>query len=142
MENMETNDVKKTLLNLRSLRAFFRDHLNAEEAELVLEKVMIVAEEKQQAAQEEEQALLEKQKKLEEYRKMMEQDGIDIEEIMAVASKSDGRKKQNRAPRPPKYQFLDGNETKTWTGQGRMPKALQEALDEGKSLDEFLIENS
>ncbi|MBE8570972.1 H-NS family nucleoid-associated regulatory protein, partial [Vibrio sp. OPT46] len=26
-----------------------------------------------------------------------------------------------------------------WTGQGRTPSAIQEQLDAGKSLDEFLI---
>uniref|UniRef100_UPI003977E581 H-NS family nucleoid-associated regulatory protein n=1 Tax=Salmonella TaxID=590 RepID=UPI003977E581 len=38
------------------------------------------------------------------------------------------------------YSFTDENgETKTWTGQGRTPKALAEQIAAGKSLDDFLI---
>lgn len=45
-----------------------------------------------------------------------------------------------RQPRPAKYKFIDVNgETKTWTGQGRTPKPIAQALAEGKSLDDFLI---
>ncbi|MDX7756059.1 H-NS family nucleoid-associated regulatory protein, partial [Aeromonas caviae] len=28
---------------------------------------------------------------------------------------------------------------KTWTGQGRMPKAIADAVAAGKALDDFLI---
>ncbi|END4451164.1 H-NS histone family protein, partial [Escherichia coli] len=38
------------------------------------------------------------------------------------------------------YKYTDVNgETKTWTGQGRTPKALAEQLEAGKTLDDFLI---
>ena len=47
---------------------------------------------------------------------------------------------KKRQPRPAKYKFTDVNgETKTWTGQGRTPKPIAQALAEGKSLDDFLI---
>ncbi|HGY3347778.1 TPA: H-NS family nucleoid-associated regulatory protein, partial [Klebsiella pneumoniae] len=51
--------------------------------------------------------------------------------------KAGGKKRQ---PRPAKYRYTDhtGAE-KTWTGQGRMPKPIAEAVAQGKSLDSFLI---
>ena len=48
--------------------------------------------------------------------------------------------KQKRPSRPAKYQYKDENgQVKTWTGQGRTPKAIQVQLDAGKSLDSFKI---
>lgn len=41
---------------------------------------------------------------------------------------------------PAKYKFTIDGEERTWTGQGRMPAPLKEAIEnEGKSLDDFLI---
>ena len=55
----------------------------------------------------------------------------------SAAAPRAGKKRQ---PRPAKYKFIDVNgETKTWTGQGRTPKPIAQALAEGKSLDDFLI---
>lgn len=39
---------------------------------------------------------------------------------------------------PPKYQHPENPEL-TWTGRGRQPTWIKERLQEGKSLDEFLI---
>ena len=39
-----------------------------------------------------------------------------------------------------KQNIIDQNgEEKTWTGQGRTPKPIANALENGKSLDDFLI---
>ena len=67
---------------------------------------------------------------------------IDISDILEDEIGGDKlvSPKRKRAPKPPKYEFKDENgELKTWTGQGRMPKALQNALDNGRALEEFLI---
>lgn len=40
---------------------------------------------------------------------------------------------------PAKYEFGENEETKTWTGKGRKPKPIAEALNAGHSLDDFLI---
>lgn len=39
---------------------------------------------------------------------------------------------------PPKYQHPENPEL-TWTGRGRQPAWIKEGLEEGKSLDHFLI---
>jgi DNA-binding protein H-NS len=65
---------------------------------------------------------------------------IDPEELLSSFSAKSSAPKKARDPRPAKYSFTDENgETKTWTGQGRTPKALAEQLAAGKSLDNFLI---
>ncbi|MDA6254180.1 H-NS histone family protein, partial [Escherichia coli] len=38
-----------------------------------------------------------------------------------------------------KYQFEENGETKYWSGRGRAPKPIAEALAGGRSLDEFII---
>lgn len=48
--------------------------------------------------------------------------------------------KAKREPRPAKYKYIDENgDEKTWTGQGRTPKAIAAALESGKTLEEFEI---
>ncbi len=72
---------------------------------------------------------------------MISKDGIAIEDLIAAMSGNDNKvkTKKKREPRPAKYKYeLDGEE-KTWTGQGRTPSAIQEQLDAGRSLEDFLI---
>lgn len=70
----------------------------------------------------------------------MKADGINPEELLGNNSAAAPRAGKKRQPRPAKYKFTDVNgETKTWTGQGRTPKPIAQALAEGKSLDDFLI---
>ncbi|WP_261643118.1 H-NS family nucleoid-associated regulatory protein [Erwinia mallotivora] len=80
----------------------------------------------------------ERQAKLEKYREMLLQDGIDPADL--AGTETPRRQKANRAPRPAKYRYTDkdGSE-KTWTGQGRTPQALAEALASGKKIEDFLI---
>ncbi|MDV5393114.1 H-NS family nucleoid-associated regulatory protein [Shewanella xiamenensis] len=47
--------------------------------------------------------------------------------------------KRERQPKPPKYAITVDGEQVTWTGQGRMPKPIKAAIDNGASLESFLI---
>ena len=70
----------------------------------------------------------------------MKADGINPEELLGNSSAAH-HALVKRQPRPAKYKFTDVNgETKTWTGQGRTPKPIAQALAEGKILDDFLIQ--
>ncbi|KLV03657.1 transcriptional regulator [Photobacterium aquae] len=132
------NDVFKTLLNLRSLRAAARDEFTLEQLQEALEKLQTVVAERAEAEAESRQAKQEKEEKLNAYRAMLIADGIDPEELLATLANTP--KKAKRAPRPAKYKFTVDGEERTWTGQGRMPAPLKEAIEnEGKSLDDFLI---
>lgn len=134
------SELTKTLLNIRSLRAFARE-LTMEQLEEALDKLNTVVEERREAFEEEQAALAEREAKLSEYAQMIAKDGIDVEDLIeALSGESKTKTRKKRAPRPPKYKYIDTNgEEKTWTGQGRTPSAIQAELDNGKSLEDFLI---
>ncbi|MGL4735105.1 MAG: H-NS family nucleoid-associated regulatory protein [Enterovibrio sp.] len=132
------SDTLKVLLNIRSLRALARE-LTLEQLLDAKEKFLtVVAEREMQDAQQiaEEKERLEK---LEKYRSMLINDGIDPEELMASLNIT-AKPKSKRASRPAKYKYIDedGSE-KTWTGQGRTPKVIREAIENKGKLEDFLI---
>ncbi|EPX78328.1 H-NS family nucleoid-associated regulatory protein [Salipiger mucosus] len=59
--------------------------------------------------------------------------GYTLSELLAA--RGEGKKK---SVNPPKYRHPE-NPEKTWTGRGRQPDWIKEALGSGKSLDDFLI---
>ena len=134
------SELTKTLLNIRSLRAFSRE-LTLEQLEEALEKLTVVVSERKEAEEEERAALAEQEAKLSAIAEQIAKDGIDVDALIsALAGETKTKTKSKRAPRPAKYKYIDPNgEEKTWTGQGRTPSAIQEQLDAGKSLDDFLI---
>ncbi len=135
------SEITKTLLNIRSLRAFSRE-LTLEQLEEALDKLTTVVEERREAEEEEKAALAEQEAKLAAIAEQIASDGIDVEALisaLAGETKSKSKAKGKRAPRPAKYKYMDNGVEKTWTGQGRTPSVIQKALDEGKSLEEFAI---
>ncbi len=135
------SELTKTLLNIRSLRAFARD-LTLEQLEEALDKLSTVVSERREVEEEEQKARAEQEEKLAAIAEQIASDGIDVDALIsALSSETKGKKtKGKRAPRPPKYKYIDNNGVeKTWTGQGRTPSTIQEALDAGKSLEEFAI---
>lgn len=126
------------LNNIRSLRALSRE-FSIDVLEEMLEKLRIVTEEKRTQQQQAAQQQAEYQEKVNTWLELMRADGISPDELVADIQppKTGGKKRQ---PRPAKYRYIDhtGAE-KTWTGQGRMPKPIAQAVAEGKSLDSFLI---
>ena len=136
------SELTKTLLNIRSLRAFARE-LTLEQLEEALDKLTTVVAERKEAEEAERAAAAEQEAKLAAIAEQISKDGIDVEALisaLAGESKTKSKAKTKRAPRPAKYKYTDASgEEKTWTGQGRTPSSIQEQLDAGKSLDEFLI---
>lgn len=135
------SEITKTLLNIRSLRAFSRD-LTLEQLEEALDKLTIVVEERRESEEKEQAALAEQEAKLAAIAEQIANDGIDVEALisaLAGETKSKSKAKGKRAPRPAKYKYMDNGVEKTWTGQGRTPSAIQKALDEGKPLEQFEI---
>ncbi len=128
------SELTKTLLNIRSLRAFSRE-LSFEQLEEALEKLTAVVEERREADELEQL----KEEKMAAIAKQIAQQGIDVEKLVRALA-NETKPKAKRAPRPAKYKYIDVNgKEKTWTGQGRTPAPIQEQLDAGKSLDDFLI---
>ncbi|CZF79946.1 H-NS histone family protein [Grimontia kaedaensis] len=131
------SDALKVLLNLRSLRAVARE-LTLEQLQEALEKLQAVVSEREEAEAEAREAEKERVEKLEKYREMLIKDGIDPEELLATLGGT--KPKSKRAARPAKYKYtdVDGSE-KTWTGQGRTPKVIKDAIDAGGKVEDFLI---
>ena len=136
------SEALKVLSNIRSLRALARE-ISLEQLLEIQEKIETVVNDRKAAEAENIAAEKEKLEKLEKYRAMILNDGIDPKELMAslngVSAKSKATKK--RVTRPAKYKYIDedGSE-KTWTGQGRTPKVIREAVEEGsRKLEDFLI---
>ncbi|MEI7188064.1 H-NS family nucleoid-associated regulatory protein [Dickeya dianthicola] len=132
------SEALKVLNNIRTLRAQARE-LDLETLEEMLEKLTAIVEDRRQEEVSAQQQNAERQAKLEAFRAQLVADGIDPAELLGSISTSKSAKAK-RAPRPAKYRYTDenGNE-QTWTGQGRTPKAIKEALENGKSLEDFEI---
>ena len=128
----------KVLLNIRSLRAALRE-LSLDQLKEAHEKIEMIYLERLEVAEKEQAAQAEHQQKLAEFQAMLAQAGIDPTELVGSAPVAATVAKAKRAPRPPKYRYVENGVEKTWTGQGRTPKFLAEQLEQGRQLDEFLI---
>jgi DNA-binding protein H-NS len=132
------NEFLKVLLNVRSLRAALRE-LSLEQVKEAHEKIEMIYLERLEVAEKEQAANAEHQQKLAEFQAMLAQAGIDPTELVGSSPAAATAAKTKRAPRPPKYRYVEHGVEKTWTGQGRTPKFLAEQLEQGHQLDEFLI---
>ncbi|MCS3433515.1 H-NS family nucleoid-associated regulatory protein [Klebsiella sp. BIGb0407] len=132
------SEILNALNNIRTLRAQAREtHLTT--LEEMLEKLTTIVEERREEEAKTQQEQTERLTKIEALRAKLLEDGIDPAELLGsiVTTKST---KAKRAPRPEKYKYTDENgHVQTWTGQGRTPKIIKEALDNGKSLEDFQI---
>ena len=135
------NEFTRVLRNLRTLRNFTRE-LTIPQLESAVEKLQEIIKEKYETAEQHQREVQERKDRIKKYKELLKQDGItaaDLAEIVGDAKQSK-KVKQKRPSRPAKYQYKDENgQVKTWTGQGRTPKAIQVQLDAGKSLDSFKI---
>lgn len=128
----------KNLNNIRSLRAMARE-FSVDVLEDMLEKFRVVTKERRDEEEQLQRQRAEQQAKINALLAQMQADGISPEELLSITPAT-ARPVKKRQPRPAKYRFIDLNgETKTWTGQGRTPKPIAQALAAGKSLDDFLI---
>ena len=128
----------KILNNIRTLRAQARE-MDLVTLEEILEKFSTVVAERREEETVARQAQEEHQAKLEVFRQMLLEDGIDPSELVAGLT-APAQKKSARAPRPAKYKYTDTDGTeKTWTGQGRTPKVIADAIAAGKALEDFAI---
>lgn len=128
----------KKLNNIRSLRAMARE-FPVDVLEDMLEKFRVVTKERRDEEEQLQRQRAEQQEKINTLLALMKADGIEPEELLSMTTVT-SRAVKKRQPRPAKYRFTDLNgEVKTWTGQGRTPKPIAQALAAGKSLDDFLI---
>lgn len=129
----------QNLNNIRTLRAMARE-FSIDVLEEMLEKFRIVTEEKRNEQDEMQSQQAEQQQKINALLELMKADGISPEDLLGKDVLKGASQPQKRQAREAKYRFTDVNgEQKTWTGQGRTPKPIANALANGQSLDDFLI---
>ena len=111
--------------------------LSIEELEQIQEKLSGIIEKRKEKLVEQEKLEKEKLEKLAAIKKQMEEAGLNFEDLQALnveTNKKVGKK------RPVKFKLVDSKgEEHLWTGIGRMPRVYKEALDSGKSLDDYAI---
>ncbi|OCQ43101.1 transcriptional regulator [Aeromonas veronii] len=135
------SDFIKIFLNQRSLRAALRE-LSFEQLTEAKEKLDMLFKEREEVELKVMQEQEERQAKLAEFQAMLEQAGIDPSELLGAGEGKGAKEtaaKRVRAPRPAKYKYTEDGVEKTWTGQGRMPKAIAHAVEGGAALESFLI---
>lgn len=136
--------VKKILIsnNIRNIRAQTKN-LSLELLEEIHQKLGLIIEERRKINEQAQEDINNYNQKIATYLQLIKKDGIEINDLLKKADfPTFKRLRKSRAPRPPKYKYYDqSGDLKTWTGQGRMPKPIQQALNanEKKSLEDFLI---
>lgn len=137
----EVESVRKILSNIRSLRAFARE-VDFALLEDMAEKLNSVVEERRADAEREAQERQQRETRKRELLEMINSEGFSVSELLGDSTAKAGRKKRVVQQVPAKYQFEVNGEMQYWTGRGRKPKAIEEALAAGKKLDDFLIPDS
>lgn len=132
----------KSISNIRNLRTLAKD-ADLEQLKEFAEKLATVILEKEEELKRVEAEKAKQLENLNKYKEMLKQDGLSIDELAELLADKVIKTRKTRKkldPRPAKYKFTDANgNEKTWTGQGRTPKALQDALNKGKKLEDFAI---
>lgn len=139
MSDNETFDAARRILtNIRSVRVFARE-TSFEQLLEIQEKLNAVIEERREDAEREAAERQEREKKRQELLQLIQAEGFDLSELVTESTDVSTRPKRKGPKAPPKYRFEEQGETKYWSGRGRTPKPIDEALKAGRSLDEFLI---
>ena len=128
------SDFLEILTHGRRFKAAVKE-LSVEELQELATKLDKIIEERKELAELESQANAERNAKIDAIRKQMEEIGLSVDDLGEVKAAS-----KKRAPRPPKYEIAVDGEMIRWTGQGRMPTVFKNEVDNGRSLDDFLIQ--
>lgn len=82
--------------------------------------------------------LAKKQEIAEKVRKLAKDNGLEISDLLAADKPNKAKAKKPRGKVAPKYKN-PANGSETWTGRGRQPRWVADALTGGKSLEDLLI---
>ena len=113
------------------------DELSVDELEKLIKQAESALDKKRKAELKNAQAVLEK---------MAKYLGVDPQDLLKNAAdkkkttRKKAAKKKTGVRRPAKVKFRDpNNSSNTWTGRGKRPLWLQDALSKGANLDDFLV---
>lgn len=133
--------VRRVLSNVRSIKAFVRET----DFELLLEikdKLEAAIEDRKAEYEQEQAAAVAKEKKRQELLQLIAGEGFSVDELLGNETAKSARKASTGVKRAPKYEYEANGEKHQWAGVGRKPKPIQDALDSGASLEDFLIKES
>lgn len=131
----------KILSNKRRVNAFVRE-LNIDQIEQIISSLQEASADRVAELKREREQEAERKEKIQAYIEMMEKDGIEVGALLDVTQgKKEVKERQPRAKKAPKYEYYKDGELVFWTGQGRTPKVIAEAIANGQSLDDFLIKS-
>ncbi|QFU57825.1 H-NS family nucleoid-associated regulatory protein [Klebsiella pneumoniae] len=133
--------------NIRTLRKEARE-IGYDVFLQIAEKVLAVSSEIEDMKKEDEAKRAKKLALMEQFREMLAAEGIEgisITEIAdgvaaPAAKKGKGAKGEKRGSVEPKYAYKDENGKEVlWSGRGRLPKIVEEAMKNGAKKEDFLI---
>ncbi|WP_181401153.1 H-NS family histone-like protein [Klebsiella variicola] len=133
--------------NIRQLRLHSRK-LSLSELEGILQKLSNIIEERREQCFKLQQEQIEKQGRIDAIFEQLKDEGIEPSELLGLISTPVGRARNVKgflrpikyAKRPAKYHYIDNHGVKrTWTGQGRIPKVISDAIQKGMTLEQFVI---
>jgi len=135
----ENEIIAKALSSITALRKATSD-FDYNDIEQVIGKLQAIAEEKREAYEAEKREAEKQEALRQSVIEHAKQIGFDLSLLADVAS-TEKTKKNKKAAAAPKYRFPnEKGEDQEWAGRGRTPLPLAKLLDEGFSLDDFLIE--
>lgn len=129
------------LTHARRLNAATKD-LSVSELKEIVTKLENIMEQRKEEEAEQQRAEAAKLAEIERIRKEIQAAGLNPEDILGILPGRVPVKRslRKREPKPAKYEYTMSNgERRTWTGQGRMPRPIQKAMNEGRHLESFLI---
>lgn len=131
-------DMKKTLLNTRSLRAFCRDFMTINEVKEASDKLNLVYQELMELEEKKILEEAERQEKLNKFKRQLKENGLSVEDLIP-----EQQERKKIAPAKDKYEHIVDGQRVTWKGRGKMPKWMKDELDKDptKTKDDFLIKD-
>ncbi|WP_158147781.1 H-NS family nucleoid-associated regulatory protein [Vibrio fluvialis] len=131
-------EIKDALTNKTRLKGLCNS-LTSEELDAILMNMTEIREKRRIEEAEQEKAKQIEAEKIEVIKRQLEQQGLDVNTLINALQSSEEKTKKVRSRPEPKFEYMQDGVLKTWTGQGRTPKVIQDALDKGESLERFAI---
>lgn len=124
--------IQQELTSERALKKFLKES-DYPFLEKLSERILSALADKKAEHDAQETVRIERETKRQELLALIKMEGFSLEEIA-------GEKPEPKSPkRKPKYEYVENGITRRWSGVGRTPAPIQQALDDGKSLADFLI---
>jgi DNA-binding protein H-NS/DNA-binding protein StpA len=126
------NPVQEQLTSERALKKFLRES-DFSFLENLRTRISSILDEKRAEHEAQEKLRLQREEKRSELLALIAAEGFSLSDFVGETPV------KKPAKRKPKYQYTENGAQKFWSGVGRVPVAIQQEIDAGKSLDSFLI---